>query len=144
MLAPAPVSKRRIGCELAFGHFQHSLLTSSTMAEPNDPKKPAKPDRDGGTDSQTLERTKLQRPPLWRVVMHNDDFTTQEFVVVVLVNFFRKDQTEAHHIMLKVHMTGKAVVATYTRDVAETKVDQVMEFAREQGHPLMLTLEPDE
>ena len=129
---------------MAFGHFQHSLLMSRTMAEPNNPKKPAKPDRDGGTDSQTLERTKLQRPPLWRVVMHNDDFTTQEFVVVVLVNFFRKDQTEAHHIMLKVHMTGKAVVATYTRDVAETKVDQVMEFAREQGHPLMLTLEPDE
>jgi ATP-dependent Clp protease adaptor protein ClpS len=115
------------------------------MSDPKDPPKtPKKPDKDDGTGTQTLERTKLARPPLWRVVMHNDDFTTQEFVVLVLVNFFRKDETEAHHLMLKVHMTGKAIVAVYTRDVAETKVDQVADFAREQGHPLMLTLEPDE
>ncbi len=115
------------------------------MPDPKDPK-PGKPskDRDGGTGTETLERSKLARPPLWRVVMHNDDFTTQEFVVLVLVTFFRKDETEAHHLMLKVHMTGKAIVAVYTRDVAETKVEQVSDFAREQGHPLMLTLEPDE
>ena len=61
-----------------------------------------------------------------------------------LVNFFRKDPTEAHHLMLKVHMHGKAIVAVYTRDIAETKVQQVEDFAREQGHPLMITLEPDE
>jgi ATP-dependent Clp protease adaptor protein ClpS len=117
------------------------------MSDPKDPKKPAKPGKpgkDGGTDAQTMERTKLHRPPLWRVVMHNDDFTTQEFVILVLVNFFRKDMTEANHLMLKVHMTGKAIVAVYTRDIAETKVEQVTDFAREQGHPLMLTLEPDE
>ncbi|HEY1101055.1 MAG TPA: ATP-dependent Clp protease adaptor ClpS [Myxococcota bacterium] len=112
------------------------------MADPKDPKKKS-PDKDGGTSTSVLERTTVQKPPLWRVVMHNDDFTTQEFVVVVLINFFRKDATEAHHIMLTVHMRGKATVAVYTRDIAETKVQQVEDFAREQGHPLMLTLEPD-
>jgi ATP-dependent Clp protease adaptor protein ClpS len=110
---------------------------------PKNPKSPS-PGKDGGTGTQTLERTSLKRPQLWRVVMHNDDFTTQEFVVLVLMTFFRKEGTEAQHLMLKVHMTGKAVVAVYTRDIAETKVEQVSDFAREQGHPLMLTLEPDE
>jgi ATP-dependent Clp protease adaptor protein ClpS len=117
------------------------------MTEPKDPpKSPKSPkkDRDGGTSTQTLERTKLQRPALWRVVMHNDDFTTQEFVVHVLQFFFRKDPTEATALMLKIHMTGKAIVAVYTRDIAETKVEQVTDHAREEGHPLMLTLEPDE
>ena len=114
------------------------------MSDP--PKKPPakKPDRDGGTGTSTLEKSKLQRPALWRVIMHNDDYTTQEFVVHVLEVYFRKDATEAQHLMLKVHMTGKAIVAVYTRDVAETKVQQVTDYAQEQGHPLMLTLEPDE
>lgn len=117
------------------------------MADP--PQKPPAPpnkktDKDGGTGTATIEKSKLSRPALWRVVMHNDDYTTQEFVVHVLEVFFRKDATEAHHLMLKVHMTGKAIVAVYTRDVAETKVQQVTDYAQEQGHPLMLTLEPDE
>jgi ATP-dependent Clp protease adaptor protein ClpS len=114
------------------------------MTGPKEPPKPKSPDRDGGTGTQTVERTKLQRPSLWRVVMHNDDFTTQEFVVHVLGTFFRKDPTEATALMLKIHMTGKAIVAVYTRDIAETKVEQVTDYARSQGHPLLLTLEPDE
>jgi ATP-dependent Clp protease adaptor protein ClpS len=115
------------------------------MSGPKEPSKPPRsPDRDGGTGTQTVERTKLQRPTLWRVVMHNDDFTTQEFVVHVLTAFFRKDATEATALMLKIHMTGKATVAVYTRDIAETKVEQVTDYARSQGHPLLLTLEPDE
>ena len=75
--------------------------------------------------------------------MHNDDYTTQEFVVYVLQHFFRKDATEAMQLMLKVHTTGKAIVGVYTKDMAETKVAVVSDYAREQGHPLMLTLEPD-
>jgi ATP-dependent Clp protease adaptor protein ClpS len=114
------------------------------MAEPKDPQKPPKqPDRDRGTGTETLERTKLQRPAQWRVLMHNDDFTTQEFVVHVLTTFFRKDPTEATALMLKIHMTGKAIVGVYSRDIAETKVEQVTEYARSEGHPLLLTLEPD-
>ncbi|MDP2343739.1 MAG: ATP-dependent Clp protease adaptor ClpS [Deltaproteobacteria bacterium] len=119
------------------------------MTEPNDPPKPPTPkkpekDKDGGTGTAILERSKLQRPSLWRVVMHNDDYTTQEFVVHVLQVFFRKDPTEAHHLMLKVHMTGKAIVAVYPKDIAETKVQQVTDYAQEMSHPLMVTLEPDE
>ena len=119
------------------------------MTEPKDPPKPAKPkqpakDKDGGTSTAVLERSKLQRPNLWRVILHNDDYTTQEFVVQILMGFFRKDPTEAHHLMLKVHMTGKAIVAAYPKDIAETKVQQVTDYAQETGHPLMVTLEPDE
>jgi ATP-dependent Clp protease adaptor protein ClpS len=116
------------------------------MADPKDPpnqKPPARPDRDGGTGTETLTRNKTAKPPMWRVLMHNDDFTTQEFVVHILMRFFKKDATEANHLMLKIHMTGKAIVGVYTKDIAETKVTQVTDYARESGHPLMLTLEPD-
>jgi ATP-dependent Clp protease adaptor protein ClpS len=119
----------------------------ATKKPPGDPPGPGGPDgpkgpgREGGT--QTLERVKTKKPKLWRVVMHNDDYTTQEFVVHVLTSFFRKDPTEATQIMLKVHTTGKAIVAVYTKDLAESKVAQVTDYARDNGHPLMLTLEPD-
>ena len=118
------------------------------MADPKDPpkdpptKKPGK-DRDGGTGTQTLERVQTKKPVMYRVVMHNDDYTTQEFVVHVLIHFFKKDPTEAQHLMLKVHMTGKAIVGVYTKDIAETKIDKVTEYARDNGHPLMTTMEPD-
>jgi ATP-dependent Clp protease adaptor protein ClpS len=116
------------------------------MPDPKDPPRflPTGPKRDdGGTGTQTLERHKTKKPVLYRVIMHNDDYTTQEFVVFVLKQFFRKEDTEAHHLMLKVHMTGKAIVAVCTRDVAETKIALVTDYAREQGHPLQLTMEPD-
>lgn len=122
------------------------------MADPKDPPKPparpgspgpGSPGRDGGTGTQTLERTRTKKPVMYRVIMHNDDYTTQEFVVHVLIHFFRKDPTEAHHLMLKVHMTGKAVVGVYTKDIAETKIQKVTDYAREHGHPLMTTMEPD-
>ena len=79
---------------------------------------------------------------MWAVMMFNDDYTTQEFVIYVLKRFFKKEHIEATQIMLKVHMAGKAKVGAYTKDVAETKVAQVTDYAREQGHPLMLTAEP--
>ncbi len=123
------------------------------MPDPKEPPKPPekppekgpakRPDRDRGTGTETLERTKTKKPVMYRVVMHNDDYTTQEFVVHVLIEFFRKDPTEAQHLMLKVHMSGRAIVGVYTRDIAETKIDKVTEYAREHGHPLMLTMEPD-
>ena len=98
-------------------------------------------DSDTGVLVET--RRKLKRPRLYNVVMHNDDYTTQEFVVHVLVQYFRKDPTEAMHLMLKVHTTGKAIAGVYTRDEAETKVALVTDYAKENGHPLMLTSEPD-
>lgn len=117
------------------------------MADPKEPPKPparpGSPGKDGGTGTQTLERTKTKKPVMYRVIMHNDDYTTQEFVVHVLIQFFRKDATEAHHLMLKVHMTGRAIVGVYTKDIAETKIQKVTDYARENGHPLMTTMEPD-
>ena len=105
-------------------------------------KKPNRPDRDRDSGTQVLERKKTKKPDQWRVIMFNDDYTTQEFVVYVLKRFFKKDDTEATQLMLRVHMGGQATVATYTRDIAETKVAQVTDYAREQGHPLMLSAEP--
>ena len=98
---------------------------------------------DGEGSTQLLERTTTKKPRLFRVLMHNDDYTTQEFVVRVLIDFFRKDPTEATQIMLKVHTSGRAIVGLYTKDIAETKVAVFTDYAREHGHPLQLTYEPD-
>lgn len=102
---------------------------------------PKRPDTDGATDVE--ERIETKRPRLWRVVMHNDDYTTQEFVVYVLMHYFKKDPTEATAIMLKVHTSGRAIVGLFTKDVAETKVQLVTDDARERGYPLLLTTEPE-
>ena len=91
-----------------------------------------------------LERlTQRTKPPqMYQVVMLNDDFTPMEFVVLVLQEFFGKDRESATQIMLKIHLDGKGVCGVYTRDVAATKVDQVMEAARKSGHPLQCVSEP--
>ncbi len=82
-------------------------------------------------------------PRRYKVILHNDDYTTQEFVIHVLQRFFHKSETEARHIMLTVHHKGLAVAGVYTKDVAETKAQQVMDAARENGMPLLLTTEPE-
>lgn len=82
-------------------------------------------------------------PRRYKVLFHNDDYTTQEFVIFVLERFFHKSETEARHIMLTVHHKGAAVAGVYTKDVAETKAQQVMDAARENGMPLLLTTEPE-
>ena len=75
----------------------------------------------------------LQKPPLYKVVLLNDDYTPMEFVVVVLEQFFRKNREEATRIMLNVHQRGSGVCGIYTREIAETKVDQVIEFAGQKN-----------
>lgn len=96
-----------------------------------------------GEDLAVAERTQAQPPRRFRVLLHNDDFTTMEFVVDVLVRHFRRTATEATHIMLEVHLRGVGLAGVYPRDVAETKVSAVMDEAREQGFPLLLTMEPE-
>jgi ATP-dependent Clp protease adaptor protein ClpS len=91
----------------------------------------------------TEERPRTRTPRRYKVLLHNDDYTTMEFVVDVLMRFFRKSATEATRIMLQVHTLGVGVAGTYTREVAETKVAQVTDAAREEGFPLLLTMEPE-
>lgn len=88
-------------------------------------------------------RPKLERPRLYRVLLLNDDYTPMEYVVTVLEQFFAKPREEAVHIMLHVHQKGLGVCGVYTREIAETKVLQVMEHAREHRHPLQCTLEAE-
>ncbi|MBE7939326.1 MULTISPECIES: ATP-dependent Clp protease adapter ClpS [Ramlibacter] len=101
-------------------------------------------DEDGG--SVVLERrTQKTKPPqMYQVVMLNDDYTPMEFVVVVIQEFFNKDRETATQIMLKIHLDGKGVCGVYSRDVAQSKVDQVQQAARQAGHPLQCVSEPVE
>jgi len=85
-----------------------------------------------------------KRPVRYNVVLYNDDYTTMEFVVEALIQFFAKSEVEATRIMLEVHHKGRGVAGTYVRDVAESKADQVEAHARNHGHPLKCTAEPAE
>lgn len=87
------------------------------------------------------ERPRLKRPPLYKVVMHNDDYTPMEFVVEILESFFGMDREGATHVMLIVHTKGKAVCGVYSKDVAETKAAQVNQYARQNEHPLLCEIE---
>ncbi len=88
-------------------------------------------------------KTKTKRPPMYKVILLNDDYTPMDFVVMVLEQIFRRSHTEAMNIMLEVHQKGAGLAGVYTRDVAETKVDQVVEYARINDYPLQCALEPD-
>jgi len=86
-------------------------------------------------------RPKLKRPPMYKVMLLNDDYTPMDFVVQVLELFFQLDQERATQIMLHVHTKGVGVCGVYTRDIAETKVAQVNEYSRKNQHPLLCTME---
>jgi len=90
------------------------------------------------------ERRRVRRPRKWKVLLHNDDFTTMEFVVHILVSHFHKGPAEATHIMLQVHRKGVGVAGVYSKEVAETKVAEVTDEARAHGMPLKVTAEPEE
>jgi ATP-dependent Clp protease adaptor protein ClpS len=89
-------------------------------------------------------KPELKRPPLFKVVLMNDDYTPMEFVVEVLEVFFRMNREQATHVMLTVHTQGKGVCGIYTRDIAETKAAQVNQYAREQEQPLLCEIEASE
>ncbi len=108
----------------------------------NTPKKPNQDDHESGSGTALLEaRPKLKKPPLYNVMLLNDDYTPMEFVVDVLRIFFRHERPKATQIMLEVHTKGKAVCGTYTRDIAETKTAQVNDYSREHQHPLLCVVE---
>jgi ATP-dependent Clp protease adaptor protein ClpS len=104
-----------------------------------------KSDEDGGTGTGVVVKTrpKTKKPALYKVLMLNDDYTPMEFVVHVLERFFSKSHQEATQIMLHVHRRGVGVCGVYTFEVAETKVNQVIDYARRHQHPLQCTLEKE-
>jgi ATP-dependent Clp protease adaptor protein ClpS len=101
------------------------------------------PDR--RTDGELLERTKQEtrKPDLFKVLLLNDDYTTMDFVVEILETVFHKQPAEAFRIMMMVHTQGKGLCGLYPHEVAETKVETVVERAREQGFPLRAAMEPE-
>lgn len=94
--------------------------------------------------TKSRSRIQLKPPSLWRVLLHNDDYTTQEFVVQILTGIFRKPEAEAVRIMLEVHRRGKGVAGIYPFEVAETKVAQVKTHAERHEYPLLCTLERED
>lgn len=102
--------------------------------------RPPGTEEDDGLAVQTAE-PELATPPMYKVVLHNDDFTPMEFVVEVLQTFFHMDSETAVQVMLTVHTQGKAICGIFTRDIAETKSHQVNQYARECQHPLLSDIE---
>jgi ATP-dependent Clp protease adaptor protein ClpS len=106
-------------------------------------REPRNPGGGDGSGTAVITKTKptTKRPPLYRVLLLNDDYTPMEFVIEVLERFFNKGRDEATHIMLHVHHNGVGECGVYTYEVAETKVTQVMDFARKHQHPLQCVME---
>lgn len=127
------------------------------MGPDNDPpeKPPGKgppdkgPDRGGRPAGGTKEsagtdvKERVEKPRMYKVLLHNDDYTTMEFVVLVLTQVFHRSRIESTRIMLLVHNNGKGVAGVYTREVAETKATQAIDVARAAGYPLLATTEPE-
>ena len=93
---------------------------------------------------RTKTRTQTQRPPLWKVILLNDDYTPREFVVLVLKAVFRMGEETAYRVMMIAHQRGACVIAVYTKDVAETKAKEATEMGKSKGYPLYFTTEKEE
>ncbi|MGL4772575.1 MAG: ATP-dependent Clp protease adaptor ClpS [Clostridium sp.] len=97
------------------------------------------------TDIKTIEKIdiKIKKPKKYKVIMHNDDFTTMEFVIAILMDIFNKSFEESNQIMLDVHEKGKGVAGIYSYDIATSKVNKAMTLAKEEGFPFKLTVEEE-
>ena len=120
-----------------------AMRSALRAADDNEPKGPG--EGGGGGDDQvgiaTKTRTRPKKPSMFKVLMLNDDYTPMEFVVMVLKRFFGMDLEQATRVMLHVHQKGVGVCGIFPYEIAETKVNQVMDFARQNQHPLQCTLE---
>jgi len=98
----------------------------------------------GDEESSTVVQDKVERPKRYKVLMHNDDYTTMEFVVHILKTIFGKSMAQAVAIMMKIHLDGVGLCGVFTLEIAETKLNKVQQLARQNGHPLKCSLEPEE
>lgn len=117
------------------------MATKQPVKPPTPPVQSPRTD-DGGAVVVERQTQKIKPPQMYQVVMLNDDYTPMEFVVVMIQEFFSKDMETATQIMLKIHLEGRGVCGVYSKDVAATKVDQVLEAAHKAGHPLQCVSEP--
>ena len=120
--------------------IQHQLSTAAIHAGPDDDRRGI----DDGSDQvgiATKTRTKSKKPSMFKVLMLNDDYTPMEFVVMTLKRFFSMDLEQATRVMLHVHQKGVGICGVFPYEIAETKVNQVMDFAKQNQHPLQCTLE---
>jgi ATP-dependent Clp protease adaptor protein ClpS len=115
--------------------------TSFFVPNMSNPIRPPSFDDDSGSSVVTKTQPRTKRPALYRVLLLNDDYTPMDFVIQVLEKFFQKGREEATHIMLHVHQHGVGECGVYTYEIAETKVTQVMDFARKHQHPLQCVME---
>ena len=122
-----------------------SVTMMATRKPPSE--RPPRRDDDGDTSVVTKtkpdSKTKLKKPQLFKVLLHNDNYTTRDFVVFLLMTVFAKQETDAVQIMLHVHHNGVGVAGVYTKEVAETKVETVISLARQNEFPLLCTMEPE-
>ena len=116
-------------------------MPSDRPKPPVNPTAPVRPEQGQGAVVAERKTAKTAPPPLYQVVMLNDDYTPMEFVVMVLQEYFQRDIETATQIMLKIHHEGRGVCGVYTRDVAATKVELVLAAAKRSGHPLQCTME---
>lgn len=93
--------------------------------------------------TETIIKSKIQLPKKYKVLLHNDDYTTMEFVIFILQNVFHKSSTEAEKIMLAVHHQGVGTCGVYTFEIAESKTNKVMQLAKENSQPLKCSMEPE-
>jgi ATP-dependent Clp protease adaptor protein ClpS len=101
------------------------------------------PEEEGGVATEQETRHKVDKPRLYKVLLHNDNYTTMEFVVMVLVHVFHKGEAEAFQIMLDVHRKGIGLAGVYQREIAETKVQRVLQLAQQAQFPFMCSMEPE-
>jgi len=129
----------RVGAAGGFAGQFAAMKAFGNMSEQekNDPHR----DGDGHDLAVAEARPKLKRPPLYRVILINDDYTPMEFVVEVLESIFSMERPKATRVMLEVHTKGKGICGVYNFEIAETKVAQVMSIAQQQQHPLLCTME---
>ncbi|REC94459.1 ATP-dependent Clp protease adaptor protein ClpS [Kushneria indalinina DSM 14324] len=126
----------KIDSEALHCDFRNTVTRSGMTPPDSDPDH-----KEQGDVAEQSSDPELEEPPLYKVVLHNDDYTPMEFVVEVLQTFFAMDHEKAVQIMLAVHTQGKATCGIYTRDIAETRSQQVNQYARECQHPLLCDID---